>query len=152
MLIAAINGFGYRVFFLLHILAVIVAFAPGFVVPLMVNRVRRGGGSLADNSLGAHFAANSRQVHGPALALAGLFGFAMIGLSDKVWKFSQTWVSIALVLWFIMLGVLVGLLMPAEKKAGGGSAGAEQRISMFGGMLHILLLLMLIDMIWKPGA
>jgi hypothetical protein len=24
-------------------------------------------------------------------------------------------------------------------------------VAMFGGMMHILLLLMLIDMIWKPG-
>jgi uncharacterized membrane protein len=92
------------------------------------------------------------RVHGPALLAAGIFGFALIGLSSKQWKFSQTWVSIAMVLWFVMLGVVYGMLAPAERKAGKGNEAAEQRVAMFNGMLHILLLLMLIDMIWKPGA
>ena len=82
---------------------------------------------------------------------AGIFGFAMIGMSSKAIKFSQSWISIALVLWFVMIGVVYGLLAPAERTASKGSEPAEQRVAMFSGMLHLLLLLMLIDMIWKPG-
>ncbi len=151
MVIASVDSFGYRLFLLLHILAIIVAFAPAFVVPIVTARLKRAGQSLTQMpEMAKQFAANSKQIHGPALALAGLFGFAMIGLSDQAWKFSDSWISIALVLWFIMLGVVFALLIPAERKAGRGEAGAEERIAAFGGMIHILLLLMLIDMIWKP--
>ncbi len=151
MLIAAIDDFGYRLFLLLHILSVIVAFAPGFVWPVVTMRLRKEGQPLGA-SMSKIQAGDNLRIHGPALVAAGVFGFAMLGLSDKVWKFSQSWISIALVLWFVMLGVLYGLLAPAERKAGHGDEAAEQRVAMFGGMMHILLLLMLIDMIWKPGA
>ena len=42
-------------------------------------------------------------------------------------------------------------LTPAEKKALAGDEGAEAKLTMYGGMLHLLLFLLLIDMIWKPG-
>ena len=152
MLIAVIDDSGYRILLLLHILAIIVAFAPGFVQPVVAARLRRQGTTSEHGpAMFAQFAANSAQVHGPALALAGLFGLGLIGLSDKAYKFSQTWISIALVLWFIMLGIVFALLIPAERKAGRGDAAADQRVAMYGGMMHILLVLMLIDMIWKPG-
>ena len=57
----------------------------------------------------------------------------------------------ALALWLIMIGILFGLLLPAERALEAGDATAEKRVSMFGGILHLLLLLMLIVMIWKPG-
>jgi uncharacterized membrane protein len=152
MLIAAETDFAYRALLLLHILSIIVAFAPGFVVPVISSRLKREGKSIAQNpDMANQFATNSKQVHGPALVLAGLFGFGLIGASDQAWKFSQNWISIALVLWFVMLAVLFALLIPAERKAGRGDEAAEQRVAMFGGMMHVLLLLMLIDMIWKPG-
>ena len=152
MLIASIDSFAFRVLLLLHILSVIVAFAPGFVVPIVTARLKRQGKSLTQAANGKPVRTNSTQVHGPALVLAGLFGLALIGVSDKAFKFSQSWVSIALVLWFIMLGVLFALLIPAERKLGRGDEAAEQRVAMFGGMMHVLLLLMLIDMIWRPGT
>jgi uncharacterized membrane protein len=154
MLVAAIDSFGYRLFFLLHILSIVVAFAPGFVWPVVAVQLRKAGQPLGP-VMSKIRTANSMRIHGPALVLTGIFGFGMIGLSDKAWKFSQTWVSAALLIWFVMIGVLYALLVPAERKAGdgGGDGGkaAEQRVGMFGGILHVLLLLMLIDMIWKPG-
>lgn len=151
MLIASINDFGYRLFFLLHILSIVVAFAPNFVWPIVASQMRKDGQAVG-GPLSKIQAATTTKIHGPALVAAGVFGFALIGLSDKAWKFSQSWISIAMVLWFVMVGVVFGLLAPAEKKAGQGNEAAEQRVAMFTGMLHILLLLMLIDMIWKPGV
>jgi uncharacterized membrane protein len=151
VLIAAQNDFGYRLFLLLHILSIIVAFGPGFVWPVVAARLRKEGQPLGA-TLSKIQLGNNMRIHGPALVAAGVFGFALIGMSDKEWKFSQSWISIALVLWFVMLGVLFGLLAPAERKASQGDDAAEQRVAMFTGMLHVLLLLMLIDMIWKPGV
>lgn len=151
MLIAAIDGFGYRLFFLLHILAIVVAFAPGFVWPVVAVQLRKEGQPLGPIMTKIQ-AGNNMRIHGPALVAAGIFGFAMIGLSDKAWKFSQSWISTALLLWFVMIGVLFALLIPAERKADGGGRAAEQRVAMLAGILHVLFLLMLIDMIWKPGV
>lgn len=151
MLLASIDSFGYRLFFLLHILSIVVAFAPNFVWPVVTARMRSDGQAIG-GALAKVQAANTAKVHGPALVAAGIFGFGLVGLSDKAWKFSQSWVSIALVLWFVMIGVVFGLLLPAERKLGDGDRAGEQRAAMFVGILHLLLLLMLIDMIWKPGV
>lgn len=144
------DSFGYKLFFLLHILTVIVAFAPAFVWPVVSVKLKKQGKPVGP-AIGALAAGNNAMVHGPALVLTGLFGFGLIGMSDKAWEFSQAWVSVAMLLWFIMLGVWFGLMVPAEKRAAAGDAAAEKLQSMAGGILHLLLVLMLIDMIWKPG-
>lgn len=146
----AMDSFGYRFFFVLHILAIITAFAPAFVFPVMTARLRRVDQTMGPE-IGRVIRDNWNRIHGPALVLAGLFGIFMVLLSDEAFEFSQSWVSIAFVLWFIMLGVVFGLLPWNERKAAEGNAGAEQRSAMFNGMLHLLLLLMVIDMVWKPG-
>lgn len=148
--LAAVDSFPYRVLLLLHILSVIVAFAPGFVNPVLSSRYRRDGEPLPSR-VASKVAESTLAIHGPALALAGVFGLGLIGLSSSIYDFSQMWISIAFLLWFIMLGVIFGLLLPAQKKVAAGDAPAEARVAAFNGMLHLLLVLMLIDMIWKPG-
>ncbi|MCU1452408.1 MAG: hypothetical protein JWN46_554 [Acidimicrobiales bacterium] len=150
MVLAAVDSFGYKLFLLLHILAVIVAFSPAFVWPFAAVRLKKAG-KPAGPAIGEMAAGNTQRIYGPALIAAGLFGFAMVGMSDKAWKFSQTWVSIGMLLWFIAIGVQFGLMGPTEKKAAAGDDTADAKLSMYGGMLHVLLLLLLIDMIWKPG-
>jgi len=151
MLIAAVDDFGYNLFFLLHMVAILVAFAPAFIWPVVQAQARRSGHPLGPE-MGLAIRDNWNKIHGPSLVAAGVFGLGMVGLSDSVWEFSQTWVSIAFLLWFLMLGVVFGLLPWNERKAAEGDNEAAQRSSMFTGVLHVLLLLMLIDMIWKPGA
>lgn len=149
MVIGAVGSFMYNLFLLLHILAVIVAFAPNFVWPFVTVRLKREnrpvGTTINDLSSG-----NTAKITGPAMVLAGIFGFGLVGLSDSVWEFSQTWLSIGMLLWFLAIAVLYGLMVPAEKKIAQGDQSAESRLSMAGGMLHLLLLLLLIVMIWKP--
>lgn len=149
MVLAALDSFGFRVFLLLHILAVVVTFAPGFVWPLVGLALRREQKSIG--SLYTVVADNALKIQGIGAILMGLFGFALIGMSDDAFKFSQSWVSIAMLLWFLTIGVIYGLLFPTLKKAAAGGEEAEARIPMFYGMLHLLLLLAVIDMIWKPG-
>lgn len=144
------DSFGYKLFLLLHILTVIVAFAPGFVWPIVSVNLKKQQKPVGP-AIGALAAGNTAKVHGPALVLAGFFGFGLIGMSDKVWEFSQSWISVAMLLWFIMMGVVFGMMLPAEKKAAAGDASADKIVSMAGGILHLLLLVMLIVMIWKPG-
>ncbi len=164
-MLASIDSFGYRILLLGHYFAVFMAFAPAFVWPILNRRRRIEGGELVEDvkdlkgspmsatasAEGALTGVSSPIFHGTALVLAGLFGILMIVLSSSVFEFSQTWVSIAFVLWFLMLGVFFAGIGPAQRALREGSVAAEQRIAMFYGAMHLLLLLQIIDMIWKPG-
>ncbi len=161
MLLASADSFGYRLFFLLHILAVVAAFAPAFVWPVLNRHARLTAETPVEGKTGpvgseALTGVMNPLVHGSAIVLAGLFGFALIGMSDKApspdhFAFSQTWISMGLVLWFIMIAIFFVGLVPAQRALREGKVAAEQRLAMFYGSLHLLLLLQLIDMIWKPG-
>lgn len=165
MLVAAIGSFGYNLLLLLHVFTFIVAFAPAFVWP-MLNRQRRlegvSGEQATSEMVGNPFPATAPSggaiaaiidpiVHGGALVLAGVFGIGLIGMSSKVIEFSQTWISIAFVLWFLMLGVFFAGLIPAQRAIREGKVAAEQRLAMSYGAMHLLLLLQIIVMVWKPG-
>jgi uncharacterized membrane protein len=151
VVLANTTSFGYRLFFLLHILSILVAFAPAFVWPVVNARLRRQG-ATPGAEIGKIIRDSWARIHGPALVLAGLFGILMVVVDDKDnWEFSQTWVSMAFLLWFLMLAVVFGLMPWNERKAAEGDAGADRRSAAFNGILHLLLLLMVIDMIWKPG-
>lgn len=144
------DSFGYKLFFLLHILAIIVAFAPNFVWPMVSVKLKKAGKPVGP-AIGELAGGNTAKIHGPALVAAGIFGFGMIGMSDKVFDFTQAWVSAGMLVWFLLMGVVFGMMLPAEKKAHEGDEGAEKILSMAGGIIHLLLALELIIMIWKPG-
>lgn len=141
---------GYKLLLLLHILSVIVAFGPAFAVPVMNVRARKLG-SDSTAALAALVKGNTLKIYGPATVLAGIFGCGLVGMSEKVWKFDQAWVSVALLLWILVVALQFGLLAPAEKRAAAGDEGAERLQSMFVGIQHLLLVGLLFVMIWKPG-
>lgn len=157
MLAWIFDSFGYRLFVLLHIFSAVVAFAPGWVWPLLNVRMRKGQGVPAP--VRAMVPLLSATVYGPALLLNGVFGALAVVLSPevgdtKITEFSDPWVSIAFVLWFLMLGILFLALIPAERKAAAEGAGEaeDSKVAMFGGILHLLFLLQLVNMIWQPGG
>src|SRR5439155_27303897 len=47
-----------------------------------------------------------------------IFGFALVGLSDWVWEFGQTWVWLSIVLYVVAIGLSHGVLQPAVKRMG----------------------------------
>lgn len=150
MLVAAYGDTGYNLLLLLHILAVIVAFAPSFVWPFVSVRLKQAGKPVGP-TIAELASGNSAKIHGPALALAGIFGFGLVGMSDKLFEFSDPWLSAAMLLWFIALGVVFGMMAPAEKRIAEGDVGAEKILSMAGGILHLVLAVELYLMIFKPG-
>ena len=150
MLFAAYRDTGYNVMLLLHILAVIVAFAPAFVWPVASVKLKKEGKPVGP-TIGMLAAGNTAKIHGPALVLVGLFGFGLVGMSDKYIKFDQSWVMAAVVIWFLMLGIIFGMMLPAEKKSAAGDESADKIVSMAGGFMHLLLLVMLYLMVFKPG-
>jgi uncharacterized membrane protein len=172
VIVALFKGdFGYDLLYTLHILAIVIGFGTTFAYPVYARRARQ----LPPNE-GYAITHTSIEV-GKILTTyviwaAGLFGIILVGVSDA-WEFSQTWVSIAFVLFFF--GVLFSWFVhspnlkkmdelqarlvagDAKPNPGGGPPpevaelqARGKRAGMTGGILHLVFLLLVIDMIWKP--
>ena len=94
----------------------------------------------------------------PGIVLAGLFGFALSGMSapagggEALYKMSQGWLSAAVALWIVLIAVIVFVVRPAIVQfAKDASDAARGRIMMGTGVTHLVLVVMLYLMIFKPG-
>jgi uncharacterized membrane protein len=173
MVVALFKGdFGYDLLYLLHILTIVVGFGTTFAYPAYARRARQlppnEGYAIGHTSLEV-----SKVLTTYMIWAAGLFGIILVAVGDA-WEFSQTWVSIAFVLfffgvlfsWFVhtpnlkRMDALQAALVAGEatpNPAGGPPAEVEElqqrgkRAGMYGGILHLVFLLLVIDMIWKPG-
>ena len=126
---------GFKISLFLHILTVIVAFAPAVLMVLPGGR---------DGAVGLLERAG-RQVYAPALLLAGFFGIMCIVTSDEAFEFSDTFISLAFVVWIAMNGVFHALVLAGQKQ------NDEKKVNNGQAILTVLLLVMLYLMIWKPG-
>lgn len=126
---------GFKIFLFLHILTVIVAFAPSVLAVLPGGR--DGAVGLLDRA--------GRQVYAPALILAGFFGIMLIVTSDEAFEFSDTFVSLAFVVWIAMNGVFHALVLVGQRQ------NDEKKVNNGQAIMTVLLLVMLYLMIWKPG-
>jgi len=150
MMLAAINDTGYDVMLLLHILTAMVAFAPGFVNPLLGNQTKALDGPNRQAVVG-FLSMNGRRIYGPALILTGIFGFGLQGMSDSIWEFGQTWLWLGALLWIAMIGLQHALLFPAEKAVAAGDETAAQRADTIAMVINGLMVVVLYLMIFKPG-
>ncbi len=128
---------GYRIVGLLHVLAVVVAFGPLFIYP-----------SLQRAGAGTTIAKLHLRISLPALALVWVLGMGLVGMSDKVWKMSQTWIVLSLIGWVILMLVSWFMIRPALSDT---SDAARGRLASGIGITHLLLVVMLYLMIFKPG-
>jgi len=94
-------------------------------------------------------------------------GIVLVLLSDDVFEFSDVWISLSFLLYITALGVSHGLHQPnlralvaLQGAVGPGGPTPEQgreleergkKAGMFGGILHLLLVVLLWLMIFKPG-
>jgi uncharacterized membrane protein len=142
----ALTGTGYHIVLLLHVLTVIVGFAPLWLTPVMIRLTAAGDKAAADG-----LEVSILRFSLPGIGLAGILGFGLAGMSEKVFKMSQTWLSIAAVLWVVLLALLFFVARPAIKAFRDGDAAARGRIMMATGISHLILVVMLYLMIFKPG-
>ncbi len=104
-----------------------------------------------------------------------ILGIILIFLSEDVWKFSQTWISLSFALYIVAIGILHAAHLPNVRKmngliadlASGGSAAAgagtgpppqvaelERRgrlAGILGGVLNLIWVVIVFLMVWKPG-
>lgn len=148
--LARVGSGTYNVLLLLHILSVIVAFAPAVVNPLTGPRLLKED-EPAGRSFARVSAANSRNVYLPALGVVGILGFALVGISDKVYKFSDPWVFISALLWLAIGGIVGAVIVPSERQVAAGDRAAESKVAAAGGIATLLFLIVLFLMVVKPG-
>ena len=128
---------GYKFMLVLHILAAIVAFGPMFAI-----------GALARTGRTAELAKMHLYVTLPAVVLTWVFGMGLVGMSDKLFKMSQTWIVLAIIVWLIALVVNAVLVRPALTD---NSADARKKLSAGVGVTHLCLIVLLYLMTFKPG-
>jgi uncharacterized membrane protein len=150
VVLADITSGLYKLLFLGHIVSIMVAFAPAAVHPILGAQAEADGeGTLRRTS--EHMALNTKRVYFPALVLTAAFGIGLVLVSDDAWGFDQAWVSLSFLVWIALCGVVSGIIMPGERKVGGGEVAAMKQVAMGGQIATVLLLVMLYLMIWKPG-
>lgn len=155
----------YGVFLFLHILAAIIGFGPTFVYPVYsaMAKKRPGPEGLAINETTLDIAKKFEF----AIYAVPILGIVLVLLSDDAISFSDPWISASFLLYFIALGVSLGLHQPnlramvdLQAKIGPGGPSAEQgqelqdrgkKAGMFGGILHLALAVLLWLMVFKPG-
>ncbi len=160
----------YHVLLLGHLLCVIGGFGTLAYNGLYLSLARRRGPA---SSLGA--LELNRLVSVPAELLvygAFVFGIAAVGASHSTWKFSQGWVSAAFGLFIVDVGVLHGLIKPAQRHyvslcgrlvAAGPEVeprttevatltSLEKRISLGWGLFNLIVIVVVYLMVFRPGA
>ena len=159
---------------LLHILSAIIGFGGVMLNGLYAQQAQQRPGregvaiSQANYSVG--------KVAEIFIYLVFVFGVILVLLADNddAVSFSQLWISLAMLLYIIAIGISHGVMNPAVRKANalaeelsrteGPPPGAQgpppqvvelealgKRIAATGAILNLMLIAVLYLMIWKPG-
>ncbi len=160
----------YRFILVLHIVCAIAGFGAVFLNGVYAAFARKRPPAEALAITEANYFISTK----PARALiyaTGLFGFVLIFLSGGAWTFSQTWVWLSIVIYFVAMGISHGAIAPLVRRvialqkemiAAGSSASAPppqaaelqalgKKIGPIAGSLHLALLVMVYLMVFKPG-
>ena len=144
--LAAVDSTGYKVVLLLHVITAVVAFAPAFMTYAVARAAEKGDRGAADA-----LATGLQRLAIPAMVLVGILGYGLVGMSDKVFTMSQAWVSVAGVAWIALIAVTVFLTRPAVRALASGVEGARQKVMMSTGITHLLFVVLIVMMVFKPG-
>ncbi len=127
----------YQIFGLLHVLASIVAFGPLFFYP----RMQRNGETAA-------VAALHMKLVFPALTLLWVLGMGMAGIGEYDLAETQ-WMSAAILVWLATMLISWFLIRPSITDA---SQAARSKMAAGIGSTHVLLVIALWLMVFKPGG
>jgi uncharacterized membrane protein len=133
----------------LHLLSAIAAFGPPLVLPLLTRASTRAGAAQSVAAL--------QRIVTPGLVGLIVFGAGAVGTSPgDVYSMSQAWISVAFLLAIIALAVVWFVLIPAQRRVADATSDHEasrdsRKASGMTGILHIILVIALVMMVWKPG-
>jgi hypothetical protein len=145
----------YAVVLALHLLTVAFVVGPSSVAAMASARHARTGQAQALRD-----ASRTTRNYSLATLLTVLLGTAMVGLTEigDQWEMSQLWVSASYALWIVALALLLGLVVPTQRKAaaaieeGGDGASFAGRIAAGAGLASLAWTAIIVLMVAKPGA
>jgi uncharacterized membrane protein len=162
MLLGTISSNAYRVVLALHIIAVVVGFGA-----VLLNGVYASKAKARSGPEGAAIAeANYEISYGWAqwfIYAIIVFGFALVGMSDKLIKLSQTWVWLSIVLYVAIIGIVHGVHRPNVRRLNelmrhGTAADRDEMerrgrlAEAMGGVMSVLFVVIVFLMVIKPGG
>jgi uncharacterized membrane protein len=168
-----INTGIYKLVLVLHILSAIVGFGAVLLNGIYGQqaRARRGPEGLAITQ--ANFLVS--RIAQYFIYAVFVFGVLLVVLSDKVWSFTDSWITAAIVLYVLGIGLSHGLLMPNVRRIialqeelvamgpppAGAAAGQPpsqvveiedrgRRVGIVSTVLQLDLVVILMLMVWGP--
>ncbi len=162
MLLATVSSNAYRIVLALHILAAIVGFGSVLLNGVYASKAKaRGGpegGAIAQANYEVSFGWSQWFIYAIII-----LGFALVGMSDKLLKFSQTWVWLSIVLYLAIIGILHGVHRPNVRRLNelmrqGNPADRNEMerrgglAEAMGGVMTVLVVVVVFLMVMKPGG
>lgn len=160
-----LTGNFYRFLLLLHIACAILGFGTLAFQGLYRARARQRGGS--DEAGLLEINSEISRVGEFLVYAVFILGILVVVTSKSAWKFSQSWLSAAMALYIVDIGVLHGLVRRSERQyktlitqanAAPGRTEAvvqleqlEQRIRLGWGLFDAIFLVILYLMVFTPG-
>jgi hypothetical protein len=147
------GGAAYKVLLALHLLSVVIGFGPWFLNGLLPARALGRDATEAKSISGANLQVST--VSQFAIYGALIFGLGALGSAHKhTIDFGDTFIWVTLVVWVAIVGVLHGLVLPAQRELAEGSgdrATLTQRQSLGVAIINLLVIVAIVLMVWEPG-
>jgi hypothetical protein len=149
----------FKIVLALHLLFAIFAIGPLVHAATTAGRGVRTGDAAATAS-----SARLLKIYSYASVLVVLTGMALLSVDSpfqkgkKVGEFSQLWVWLSLVLWFVAIGVVLGAIVPAlttaTERIGKQEAVATLtgRVAASGGVVGLIFAAIVFLMVYRPGS
>jgi uncharacterized membrane protein len=169
MLAVGLNSGIYKLLLLLHITSVIVG-----IGAVMLNGLYAAQTAKRKGPEGRAVSEANYWVSGIAeyvIYTIPIWGILLVLASDDAWKFSQTWIWLALLLFVVAMGISHGVMFPSHKRVNEVLAEMErtpptggappqvteldrlnQKLAVGGMTLDVIVVIFVALMIWKPGA
>jgi uncharacterized membrane protein len=151
----------YKLVLVLHILAVVIGFGGMFIAGFYGNEARKRPGpeglAVAETTLKV-----TSVIPTIGVCAAPILGLLLVFMSDDTWKFSEAWVSLSFLLYFVLMGLATGVQVPAIRKIVALRAGAQggmtpemealgKKAATVGAVVNVLWVVVLALMVFKPG-
>ena len=156
-----VDGDLYQLVLVLHILSAIIGFGGMFIAGFYGNEARnlpgREGLAVATTTLKV-----TGRIPTVAVCAVPILGILLILLSDDLWKFSEAWISLSFLLYFVLMGLATGLQVPTIRKMVAMRAGADgaqslemqamgKKVATVSAVVNVLWVIILFLMVFKPG-
>ena len=148
----------FNLFLALHVLAVV------FVIgPLAHAATTAGRGIRTGDGAATALASRTARIYGNVSVVVVILGFGLMSMKDpdthqKVAKFSETWIWLALLLWVVAMAIVMAVVVPTLDKATQLIAKQESvvsltaRVGAAGGVVGVLFAVIIVLMVYRPGS